>query len=106
MSVPEKCDTCGKLAFPGETVTISADEYRELLAFRAAREVPYAQYRGRLKSRSRAARDPEVAAFILQNAETMILADIVKACLERFGPDRSPARSSIHRFLQSVDGGR
>lgn len=106
MSVPEKCDTCGKLSFPGETVTISADEYRELLAFRAAREVPYAQYPGRLKSRSRAARDPEVATFILQSAQTMILEDIVNACRERFGPERSPSRSSIHRFLQFANGGR
>ncbi|KQX34110.1 hypothetical protein ASD04_17875 [Devosia sp. Root436] len=104
MTVPEKCQQCGRLAFPGEAVTISSDEYQELLAFRKDREAAYTHHvsKVRLASRSRIARDPELAQFILQAAETMLIKEIVAACEERFGVERAPSRSSIHRFIHQA----
>lgn len=95
MSVPEKCDTCGKLAFPGETVTISADEYRELLLLRTNGD-PLRPLR---RPASPIDRDPELAEFIMAASATTMLSDISAACLERFGAERAPSRSAIQRFL-------
>ncbi|HTM76562.1 MAG TPA: hypothetical protein VL133_02895 [Devosia sp.] len=100
MPLPEICKQCGKLAYPGETVTIPSEEYQELLQFRKAREETYSQVsRVRLASRSRIARDPDLAQFILRSAETMLIKEIYAACQERFGKERAPSRSSIHRFI-------
>jgi hypothetical protein len=42
--------------------------------------------------------DPELAAFAKERLGRMTLADIVKACRERFGEARAPSMSSLHRF--------
>lgn len=99
-ALPEICRQCGKLAYPGKTVTIPADEYEELLRFRKDREVTYERVSGfRLASRSRIARDPELARYILQCAETMLIGEVEAACVAKFGRTRVPSRSSIYRFI-------
>lgn len=100
MALPEVCQQCGKLAFPGSTVTIATDEYEELLRFRGERQTDYARLSSfRLASRSKIARDPELAQYILQCAETMLIGQIEAACVTKFGRERTPSRSSIHRFV-------
>jgi hypothetical protein len=47
-------------------------------------------------------RDPELAEYILNCRETLILSDIRKACVEKFGSERAPSRSAINRFLFAV----
>lgn len=97
MSSTEICSTCGKLAFIEETVTIPASEYRELLE-RAT--VPPLRWKA---PQSPIARDEEVRDFIVSLAKPgkMRATDIREAVLERFGPDRTPSRSALHRFLNS-----
>lgn len=105
MALPEVCQQCGRLAFPGATVTIRADEYEELLRFRAERQTDYARLSDfRLASRSKIARDPELARYVLQCAETMLIGQIEAACVEKFGRARTPSRSSIHRFVHGERG--
>ena len=102
--IPEICAQCGKLAFSGETITILAKEYEELLRFRKQREANYDKSMPafRLASRSRIACDPELARFILQHAETLLIGEIEAACVKTFGKERAPSRSSIYRFLNTV----
>lgn len=47
-------------------------------------------------------RDPQLAEYILQCRETLILSDVRKACVEKFGLERAPSRSAINRFLLAV----
>ena len=103
MALPEKCQQCGRLVFPDGLVTISADEYQELLQFRQARDTQYGRLSAvRLASRSRIARDPELAKYIVQCAETMLLRETEAACVARFGRARVPSKSAIHRFIYGV----
>jgi hypothetical protein len=104
IGIPEICAQCGKLAYAGETVTILAKEYEELLRFRNQREASYDKSLSafRLASRSRIARDPELARFILQCAETLLIGEVEAACIKTFGKERAPSRSSIYRFLDTV----
>lgn len=99
MSSLETCPQCGKLAFTEETVTIPASRYRELMA----RAEPHPPVMGK-PSRSPIARDREVGDFILELAKpgTMILRDIRDACIARFGSERTPSVSALHRFIQSA----
>lgn len=100
MALPEVCQHCGKLAYPGGTVTISAEEYQGLLHFKKQREAVYERASNvRLAHRMKIGRDPELAQFILRSAETMLIKEIEAACIERFGRERTPSQSSIHRFI-------
>ncbi len=85
-------------------VTISAGEFEALQAEatigRQRREINL--YRA--KSRSRIARDAELASFIVECSDTMIGQQIREACLARFGMERAPSRSAIFRFLQQLRG--
>ena len=102
--IPEICAQCGKLAYSGEIITIPATEYAELVRFKTERETSYEKNLSvfRLASRSRIARDPELARFILQHAETLLIGEIEAACIKIFGKERAPSRSSIYRFLDTV----
>lgn len=105
MGIPEICATCGKLAFPGESVTISAVEYDELLRFKTARTETHSNLASyRLASHSRIARDPELAQFIIACAETMMVKDVRQACVERFGEKRVPHRTTIGTFIREHAG--
>lgn len=100
MALPEICQQCGKLAYPGGTITVTADEYQELLQFRRHREAAYQRASNvQLAPRMKIARDPELAQFILRSAETMLIKEVEAACIERFGRDRTPSQSSIYRFI-------
>lgn len=43
-------------------------------------------------------RDPELAAFIRQHLGKTPLPEIPALCRDRFGPDRAPSKSAIHRY--------
>lgn len=43
--------------------------------------------------------DNEVRVFIEDRAGRMTLDELVAVCREAFGPNRSPSRSGVHRFL-------
>lgn len=45
-------------------------------------------------------RDPELAAFIRPLLGREPVARIVAICAAKFGPDRTPSKSAIHRFWQ------
>lgn len=45
--------------------------------------------------------DPEVRAFVEQSFPSMTFAAIADACLERFGPERAPGKSSVGRYWDS-----
>ncbi len=103
MTNPKPCERCGRLAFDGRPVTISADEYLELQQKAAAYDASVGRVRSfRHLSRSTIARDPELAAFLVEASATMLLKDLRSAAVGLFGSDRVPSRSSIHRFLQLV----
>jgi|GEM_PF-6397834 len=103
MSIPKICPRCGDLAFAGGTVTIPSEEFVELSQLRQYRDAASLKLsQTRLKSHSKIARDPEVAQFVVQCAETMILREIVAECIEKFGPKRAPSRSAIHRFIHAI----
>ena len=42
--------------------------------------------------------DQEVAVFLAERFGTVTLEDILTECRSRFGPERTPSRSSAHRF--------
>lgn len=103
MAVPEPCKQCGRLAYPGEAVTISGEEYRELLRLRQARNIAKAiGLATGLNKRTGIARDAELASFILEGAETMMPKAIEASAVERFGRERVPSRSTITRFLHGL----
>lgn len=43
-------------------------------------------------------RDPEVEAFVETALPSMTFKAIADACLERFGPERAPGKSAVHRY--------
>ena len=45
-------------------------------------------------------RDPEVAAFLCARLERSYLDEAIAQAVARFGPDRVPSRSSVHRYWQ------
>lgn len=103
MNHPKPCERCGRLAFDGEPVTIAADEYKALLQKAEAYDASVGRVRSfRHLSRSTIARDPELARFLVEASETMLLRELRAAAVARFDEHRVPSRSSIHRFLQLV----
>lgn len=49
-------------------------------------------------------RDPELAAFIRPLLGKSTVQEISDLCRERFGPDRAPSKSAIHRFWKRSNG--
>lgn len=103
MSDLTKCTNCGRLAVPSATVTIPADEYEALVQLRRNQEFGVVRL-AKLTPRSRLSRDPEVAAFILASADTMIIRELHATCQAQFGPARTPSKTAIHRFVQRHRG--
>ncbi|MEX2617277.1 MAG: hypothetical protein WD767_14370 [Alphaproteobacteria bacterium] len=51
---------------------------------------------------SKIERDAEVREFIEKNLPVMTFAALGDACRERFGPERSPSSSAIHRYWKTT----
>lgn len=86
-----------------EVVTIPLTNYAELLDCQrrlAAVEVTPERFAADLTSR--VDRDPEVAAFLIDCFGRMILKEAYTACLDRFGPERTPGRSTIYRYWHKI----
>lgn len=80
-------------------VIISEAEFERLRA--AAVGLPVTAGEGigfRRVSASPIARDAEVAAFLGERFGSAPLDDLLTACADRFGADRTPSRSAAHRF--------
>ena len=43
-------------------------------------------------------RDPEIETFVETALPSMTFKAIADACLERFGPERAPRKSAVHRY--------
>lgn len=107
MTMVSTCEKCGWTVVSEATVTIPADEYKELL--RAADAVD-AGVLGKRQLKRRAVspivRDPELGAFLVASAATMTYSDIRAACLAKFGKRRAPSLSAIGRYLKGRSNGR
>jgi hypothetical protein len=81
--------------------SISAAEWRARLY---AGTISAAEWRARhLPGRpSKIAGDPEVRQFVNAAFKTMTFVEIAAACLVRFGPERAPTKSSVHRYWLAV----
>ncbi len=97
----DKCQKCGKLAYQGDTVTVTLAEFEALkkAADRGGERTAIARYRS--LSHSPIARNPKLAEFIINFIPTMTVSEIAKAVKSEFG-DSGPSRSSIYRFVQAV----
>lgn len=47
---------------------------------------------------SKIERDAEVRDFVIRNITSMTFGQLAQACRQRFGADRAPSKSSMHRF--------
>lgn len=54
------------------------------------------------RSRSKIERDLEVQQFIHEKGPRRTYTQIHKLCLARFGADRAPSKSSIHRYIAKL----
>lgn len=114
---------CGMTADASDSITISKAEHAALLKDRelliAMRDVLETLVHG-IAKRSHLAmrgvapvapnpgfgrvspidRDPELADFIRSLMGREKLTQIAALCVARFGPDRAPSKSAIHRFWQ------
>lgn len=62
---------------------------------------PYKASRVKLHSREQFSvvkHDPDVKCFVLQCLKTMTFKEAAAACLEKFGKERAPSKSAIHRY--------
>lgn len=101
MNGMERCKDCGKLAFANDSVTIAVSEYEALKIAAAELTARGNSSAYRAVSRSNIARNPELAAFILDQYKRLTVVEVSKLVAERFGPS-APSRSSIHRFIKAV----
>jgi hypothetical protein len=82
-----------------ELVTIPVSHYAELLECqRKLAEAGIQRWHLVADPRSRIERDPEVATFLAECLGTRMLKDAYTLCRERFGPARTPGRSTIQRY--------
>lgn len=47
--------------------------------------------------------DPEVREYVIRQHRRAELSDVIRACQERFGEQRTPSRSAIHRCWMKLD---
>ncbi len=86
-----------------ELVTIPVSHYAELLECkRQLAAAGISDLRRTADLRSRIERDPEVAAFLAECLGTRLLKDTYASCLERFGPGRTPGKTTIQRFWKRL----
>ncbi|MCY1668613.1 helix-turn-helix domain-containing protein [Rhizobium sp. SL86] len=97
----EKCDRCSRYAFPEGNVSISIAEYTKLKSDAAASRSRINISAYRAASRYGIGLNPELANFIMTSYQTMTVAAVHAACVEKFG-ERSPSRSSIYRFVDKM----
>ncbi|WP_057462607.1 hypothetical protein [Pseudovibrio sp. POLY-S9] len=57
-----------------------------------------------VERRSKIDRHPDIAAFIRENVNAISAKDLLAACIERFGKDRAPSKTSLNRYLLSNFG--
>lgn len=81
-------------------VTIPLAEYSELLWYRSQlKKVKGGKLIQRRETHSRIDLDPEVADFIRERVKAKAYNQtIADECRARFGKDRAPSKSAIHRF--------
>lgn len=92
-----------------EVVTIPLAHYAELLDCKRRLAVGSIDApRLAANPRSRIERDPEVATFLAKSVGRVLLKDAHSTCRERFGLDRTPGKSTIARYWNSLGrpGGR
>ena len=46
--------------------------------------------------------DAELRALVDELLKTKTFQQVAAACLERFGPDRAPGKSAVHRYWQEM----
>ena len=98
MTAPETHQVAGV-----DVVTIPAAEYADLLdCRRRLAELKLVRRRFKTPSTSRIDRDPEVAVFIAERLGMQYLHTIREECLKRFGADRTPGLSTIHRYWERL----
>ncbi len=104
MTVPRPCKQCGKLAYEGDLIIVSAKEYRKLVdqAKATASATNSRQARAAL-ARSKIFANLAVRDFIRERENGMTLLELTEACRLEFGAD-APSRSAIHRFLSGSKG--
>ncbi len=106
MSETEPVEPLHRTVAGVELVTIPLSHYAELMdCQRRLAEVPAsapapARRPLAVDTRSRLFDDSEVASFLIEIAGTMRLSDARTACVDRFGTERAPSRSTISRFWQ------
>lgn len=79
-------------------VTIPAAEYAALRGCANFAEWEARQWAFKAASRSPIERDPELAGFIASRLGLAPVRIIHAECVARFGPERTPSRSSISRY--------
>jgi hypothetical protein len=95
----EICPDCGRLV-AGEKVTIGAAEFQRLTALAKAYELATQRIRDfHRRSHSPIARQPDLAAFILECSASLTLHQTAAACRLKFG-GQTPSKSAIARFLK------
>ena len=87
-----RCKSCGNRF--GVTVTANVEG--------GSKAVSSEFDRRRRRQLSKLDRDPEVAEFACKLDKTHELNAVVAAIRERFGEDRTPARTTLHRYLQKA----
>ena len=87
-----------------EVVTIPLADYRDLLsARRRLDEMGLRRIRFECPRPGVIDRDPELAVFVTERLQTMRrLDDLHAAAVARFGRERTPSRSAIHRYWQRL----
>ena len=55
-------------------------------------------------SRSRVDKDPEVKSFIMGLTEPTTIAALRNALVSRFGEQRTPSKSALHRYVMKLEG--
>lgn len=55
-------------------------------------------------SRSRVDKDPEVKSFIMGLSEPTTIAALRNVLVSRFGEQRTPSKSALHRYVVKLEG--
>lgn len=80
-------------------MVVPSAEYAALVKTAREVEARAAPFRPFQAPRWKILRDREVCAFVLESAKTMVVREIIEACEARFGRKRTPAKTTLYRFL-------
>lgn len=81
-------------------VTITKQEYDELVAFKAASRVPLNV--ADVPSRSPFQNDPEVISFLAGKFGHVPMIELLEQCSSKFGWRRTPSASAAYRYWQKL----